>query len=142
MITKLSPELKSHIEEYIEEIEKDNAHNSIIRCPVNILHEYIEVLKQIDVKPSAILSPYIDVALCVASKTAGVCRCSKIEFLHHDEFNLEFEIHPQNVDWELFQKALMKACPYHYVRSNIKYECGQPMTTIQVSIHPLAKFSF
>ena len=131
MITKLSPELKSHIEEHIEEIEKDNVHNSIIRCPVNILYEYIEVLKQIDVKPSAILTPYIDVAICVASKTVGVCRCSKIECLH-DSLNLEFEIHPQNLDWGLFQKALMKACPQYYVRSNIKYEL--PMTTIQVSI--------
>ena len=142
MITKLSPELKSHIEEYIEEIEKDNVHNSIIRCPINILHEYIEVLKQIDVKPSAILSPYIDVAICVASKTAGVCRCSKMACLHPDEFNFEFEIHPQNLDWGLFQKALMRACPQYYVSSNIKYEYGQPMVTIQVSMQPLAKFRF
>ena len=142
MITKLSPELKFHIEEYIDEIEKDNAHNSIIRCPVNILYEYIEVLKQIDVKPSAILTPYIDVALCVASKTAGVCHCSKIEFLHPDEFKFEFEIHPQNLDWSLFQKALMKACPYHYVRSNIKYEYGLPRTTIQVKLHPIGSFRF
>lgn len=133
MITKLSPELKSHIEEYIDEIERDNVHNSIIRCPINILYEYIEVLKQIDVKPSAMLNPYVDVALCVASKTAGSCRCSRIECLH-DRLNFEFEIHPQNLDWGLFQKALMKACPQYYVRSNIKYEYGQPMTTIQVSI--------
>lgn len=142
MITKLSPELKSHIEEHIEEIEKDNVHNSIIRCPVNILHEYIEVLKQIDVKPSVMLNPYIDVALCVASKTAGICHCSKIELLHPDEFKFEFEIHPQNLDWGLFQKALMKACPYHYVRSNIKYELGLPMTTIQVELHPIGSFRF
>ena len=142
MITKLSPELKSHIEEYIDEIEQDNVHNSIIRCPVNILYEYIEVLKQIDVKPTALLTPYIDVALCVASKTTGVCHCSKIEFLHHNEFNVEFEIHPQNLDWGLFQRALIGACPQYRVRSNIKYEYGQPMTTIQVSMQPIAKFRF
>lgn len=142
MITKLSPELKYHIEEYIDEIEKDNVHNSIIRCPVNILHEYIEVLKQIDVKPSTLLTPYIDVATCVASKTMGVCHCSKIE-LRHDGFNFEFEIPPQNLDWSLFQKALMKACSeYYVVRSNIKYEYGAPMTTIQVSVQPLDKFRF
>lgn len=141
MITKLSPELRSHIEEYIEDIEKDNVHNSIIKCPVNILYEYIEVLKQIDVKPSAMLNPYIDIAICVASKTAGVCRCSKIDFLH-DGFNFEFDIHPQNLDWRLFQKALMQACPQYYVSSNIKYECGLPMTTIQVSIQPIDKFRF
>lgn len=142
MITKLSPELKSHIEKYIDEIERDNVHNSIIRCPVNSLYEYIEVLKQIDVKPSVLLNLYIDVAICVASKTTGVCHCSKIEFLHHDEFKFEFEIHPQNLDWGLFQKALIKACPYHYVRSNIKYESGLPMTTIQVELHPIGSFRF
>ena len=142
MITKLSPELKQHIEEHIDEIERDNVYNSIIRCPVNILYEYLEVLKQIDVKPSAMITPYIDVALCVASKTAGVCHCSNIKFLHHDEFNVEFEIPPQNLDWRLFQQSLMKSCPDHYVRSNIKYELGLPMTTIQVSIQPLDKFRF
>lgn len=141
MITKLSPELKSHIEEYIDEIEQNRITQSIIRCPVNILYEYIEVLKQIDVKPSAMLNPYIDVAICVASKTVGVCRCSKIDFLH-DRFNFEFDIPPQNLDWELLQKALMKACPQYYVRSNIKYEYGLSMTTIQVELHPLDKFRF
>ena len=137
MITKLSPELKSHIEEYIDEIEKDNVHNSIIRCPVNILPEYIEVLKQIDVKPSAMLHPYIDVALCIASKTVGSCHCSKIDFLH-DGCNFEFEIHPQNLDWESLHKAL----PQYYVHSNIKYEYGLPRTTIQVSIQLFSKFKF
>ena len=141
MITELSPELKSHIEEYIDEIEKDNVHNSIIRCPVNILYEYIEVLKQIDVKPSAMLNPYIDVALCVASKTVGVCHCSKIDFLH-DEFKFEFEIPPQNLDWGVFQRALIISCPQYRVRSNIKYEYGNPMVTIQVSMQPIDKFRF
>lgn len=137
----LSPALKQHIEEYIDEIEQDNVHNSIIRCPVNILYEYIEVLKQIDVKPSTMITPYVDVAICVASKTVGVCHCSKIDFLH-DGFNFEFEIHAQNLDWGLFQKALTKACPQYYVQSNIKYEYGLPMVTIQVSIQPLSKCRF
>lgn len=141
MITKLSPELKYHIEEYIEEIEKDNVHNSIIRCPINILYEYIEVLKQIDVKPSTMITPYIDVALCVASKTVGPCHCSKIE-CRLDGFNFEFEIHAQNLDWGLFQKALRRACPQYYISSNIKYEYGLPMVTIQVEVRSIDKFRF
>lgn len=141
MITELSPELKSHIEEYIDEIDQNRVFHSIIKCPVNILYDYLNILQQIDVKPMAELNPYIDVAICVASKTAGVCRCSKVEFLH-DGCNFEFDIHPQNLDWGLFQKALMKACPQYYVRSNIKYEYGLPMTTIQVSMQPIDKFRF
>lgn len=141
MITTLSPELKSHIEEYIDEIDQNRVFHSIIKCPVNILYDYLNILQQIDIKPMTELDPYIDVALCVASKTVGVCRCSKIDFLH-DGSIFEFEIHPQNLNWELFQKALMRACPQYYVRSNIKYEYGLPMVTIQVSIQPLDKFRF
>ena len=141
MITKLSPELKSHIEEYIDEIDQNRVFHSIIGCPVNILYDYLNILEQIDIKPMAELNPYIDVALCVASKTVGVCRSSKIEFIH-DGFNFEFEIHPQNLDWGLFQKALMRACPQYYVRSNIKYEYGLPMTTIQVELQPINKVRF
>lgn len=142
MITEFSPVLKQHIEKYIEEIEKDNVYTSILRCPIDILHEYIEVLKQIDVKPSPMLNPYIDVALCIASETVGVCYCSKIEFVSVDVFNFEFEIHPQNLDWGLFQKALIKACPQYYVNSGLKYESGLSMETIQVSLQPTARFRF
>ena len=141
MITNLGPELKSHIEEYIDEIDQNRVFHSIIKCPVNILYDYLNILQQIDIKPMAELNPYIDIALCIASKTAGCCRCSKIDFLH-DKFNFEFEIHPQNLDWGLFQKALMGACPQYYVSSNIKYEYGQPMVTIQVSIQPVDNFRF
>ena len=138
---KLSPELKFHIEKYIDEIDQNRVFHSIIKCPVNILHEYLEVLKQIDVKLMSELYSYVDVALCVASKTAGACHCSKIE-IRHDESNFEFEILPQNLDWGLFQKALIRACPQYYVRSNIKYEYGLTITTIQVSIQPIDKFRF
>lgn len=141
MITKLSPELKSHIEEYIDEIDQNRVFHSIIKCPVNILYDYLNILQQIDIKPMAELNPYIAVAECIASKTVGTCYCSKIDFLH-DGSIFEFEIHPQNLDWGLFQKALMRCCPQYYVSSNIKYELGLPMTTIQVSIQPLDKFRF
>ena len=141
MVTKLSPELKSHIEEYIDEIEQNRVFHSIIKCPVNILHDYLNILQMIDTKPMAELNPYIRVALCLASKTVGVCRCSKIDFLH-DEFNFEFEIHHQKLNWGLLQKALIIACPQHRVRSNINHEYGRPMTTIQVSMQPIDKFRF
>ena len=141
MITKLSPELKQHIEEYIEEIEQNRVFHSIIKCPVNILYDYLNILQQIDIKPVAELNPYLDVAKCIASKTSGVCHCSKIDFLH-DGSIFEFEIHAQNLDWGLFQRALMRACPQYHVRSNIKYEYGLPMVTIQVKVQPLDKFRF
>lgn len=141
MVTKLSPELKQHIEEYIDEIDQNRVFHSIIKCPVNILYDYLDILQEIDIKPMAELKPYIDVALCVASKTAGVCYCSNVEFLH-EGYNFEFEIHPQNLDWGIFQRALMLACPQYRVRSNIKWEYGLPRTTIQVSMQPIDKFRF
>ena len=139
MITKLSPQLKSHIEEYITEIEQNNVYNSIIRCPVNILPEYIEVLQQIDVEPLSIVKPYIDVAICVASETVGHCRCSKIEF-NGSSSHFEFDILSRNIDVGLFQNHLRSACPQYYVQSNITYEYGLPVTVIQIDLLPLNKF--
>lgn len=133
MITKLSPQLKSHIEEYITEIEQNNVHNSIIRCPVNILAEYMEVLQQIDVEPHEIVKPYIDVAICVASKTVGQCRCSALEF-NSSSSRFEFEVLSQNIDWRTFQNDLMSACPQYHVQSTITYNYGSPLTVIQISI--------
>ena len=141
MITELTPELKSHIEEYIEEIDQNRVFHSIIKCPVNILHEYLDILQQFDIKFVEELNPYIDVALCVASKTVGSCNCSKVDFLH-DGFNFEFEIHHQNLNLGVLQRALIVACPQYCVRSSIKYEYGQPMTIIQVSMQPIDKFRF
>jgi hypothetical protein len=139
MITKLSPQLKLHIEEYIEEIEQNNVHNSIIRCPVDILPEYMEVLQQIDVEPLPIVKPYIDVAICVASKTVGHCHCSNIEF-NGSSNHFEFSILSQNIDIGLFQKHLRSACPQYYVQSKITYEYGLPVTVIQIDLLPLNKF--
>lgn len=141
MITELSPELKQHIEEYIDEIDQNRVFHSIIKCPVDILDDYLNILQQIDITPMKELRPYIDVAICVASKTVGTCRCSKIEFLH-DAFKVEFEVLHQNIDWGVFQIALRKACPQYYVQSNIKYEYGLPMVTIQVEARCIDEFRF
>ena len=143
MITKLSPELKSHIEEYIEEIEKDNVHNSIIKCPINILDDYIQVLNQIDVQPSVILKPYIDVACCIGSKIE-YANCYHIDVHSLDSFTFEFETDTTSLlDWDNLQEELMRVCPYHYVEATMSHEFfGFPRRTIKVHLQPLAKFRF
>lgn len=141
MVTKLSPALKQHIEEYIDEIDQNRVFHSIIKCPVNILDDYLNILQQIDITPMEQLNPYIDVAICVASKTVGPCRCSKIESCQNG-FKFEFDVLHQNIDWGLFQIALRKACPQYYLRSNIKYEYGLSMVTIQVEVQPIDNFRF
>ena len=106
MITKLSPELKFHIEEYIDEIEKDNVHNSIIKCPINILDDYIQVLNQIDVQPSVMLKSYIDVACCIGSKIE-YGNCYHIDAHSLDCFTYEFETDTTSLlDWDNLQKEL------------------------------------
>ena len=143
MITKLSPELKFHIEEYIDEIEKDNVHNSIIKCPINILDDYIQVLNQIDVQPSVMLKSYIDVACCIGSKIE-YGNCYHIDAHRLDCFSYDFEIDTTSLlDWDNLQKELVRVCPYHYVQAAMSHEFfGMPRRTIRVSLQPLAKFRF
>ena len=143
MITKLSPELKQHIEEYIEEIEKDNVYNSIIKCPINILDDYIQVLNQIDVQPSVMLKSYIDVACCIGSKIEHG-NCYHIDAHSLDCFTYEFETDTTSLlSWDDLQKELMCVCPYHYVQASISNEFfGFPRRTIKVILQPLAKFRF
>ena len=143
MITQLSPELKSHIEEYIEEIEKDNVYNSIIKCPINILDEYIQVLNQIDVQPSVMLKSYIDVACCIGSKIE-YGNCYHIDVHSLDCFTYEFEIDTTSLlDWDDLQKELMHVCPYHYVQAAMSHEFfGLLRRTIKVNLQPLDKFRF
>lgn len=143
MITKLSPELKQHIEEYIEEIEKDNVYNSIIKCPINILNDYIQVLNQIDVQPSVMLKSYIDVACCIGSKIE-YGNCYHIDDLSLDCFTYEFETDTTSLlNWDELQKELIQACPYHYVQASISHEFfGFPRRTIKVDLQPLDKFRF
>ena len=139
MITKLSPELKSHIEEYIEDIEKDNVYNSIIKCPINILDDYIQVLNQIDVQPSVMLKSYIDVACCIGSKIeCGNCYHIHVHSL--DCFTYEFETDTTSLlDWDDLQKELMRVCPHHHVQATISHEFfGVPRRTIKVNLQPLA----
>ena len=143
MITELSPELKSHIEEYIDEIEKDNVYNSIIKCPINILDDYIQVLNQIDVQPSVMLKSYIDVACCIGSKIE-YGNCYHIDVPSLDCFTYDFEIDTTSLlDWDDLQKEIMRVCPYHYVQCAMSHEFfGMPRRTIRVSLQPCAKFRF
>lgn len=143
MITKLSPELKQHIEEYIEEIEKDNVYNSIIKCPINILDDYIQVLNQIDVQPSVMLKSYIDVACCIGSKIE-YGNCYHIEARSLEDVTYEFETDITSLlDWDNLQRDLMRVCPYHYVQAAMSHEFfGLPRRTIKVILQPRAKFRF
>lgn len=144
MITELSPELKYHIEEYIEEIEQNRINESIIKCPLTILDDYVQVLKQIDIVPHTELKTYIDIATYIAATIEGPAHCSNIHAKGLECITYEFEVNPQSfIDWETIQQDLIKLCPYHYVQTAMSHEFfGLPRRTIKVILHPLAKFRF
>ena len=143
MITKLSSALKQHIEEYIDEIEKDNIYNSIIKCPINILYDYIQVLNQIDVQPSVMWKSYIDVACCIGSKIE-YGNCYHIDVHSLDCFTYEFETDTTSLlNWDNLQEELMRVCPYHHVQATVSHEFfGIPRRIIKVNLQPLNKFRF
>ena len=143
MITELSPELKQHIEEYIEEIEQDRINQSIIKCPLKILDDYVHVLKQIDIEPREELQTYIDIACCVGAKIE-YGNCYHIDVHSSDCFTYEFETDTTSLlNWDDLQKELMRVCPYHYVQAAISHEFfGLPRRTIKVYLQPREKFRF
>lgn len=143
-MTELRPELKSHIEEYIEEIEQNRINESIIKCPLNILDDYVHVLKQIDMEPRKELKTYIDIATYIAAKIEGPAHCSNIHAEGLECITYEFEINPQDVvDWETIQRDLTNLCPYHCVRTAMSHEFfGIPKRTIKVYLQPFTKFRF
>lgn len=144
MITELSPELKSHIEEYIEEIEQNRLNESILKCPLTILDDYVHVLKQIDMEPRVELKTYIDIATYIAATIEGPAHCSLIHAEGSDCIMYEFEVNPQSfIDWETIQQGLIKLCPYHHVQTAMSHEFfGLPRRTIKVILQPLTKFRF
>lgn len=143
MTTELSPELKSHIEQYIEEIEQNRLTVSIIKCPINILDDYVHVLKQIDMVPRVELKTYIDVACCIGSKIE-YGNCYHIDMHSLDCFTYEFETDTTSLlNWEDLQKELIQACPYHYVQTTVSHEFfSLPRRIIKVGLQPLGKFRF
>ena len=144
MITELSPELKSHIEEYIEEIEQNRINESIIKCPLNILDDYVHVLKQIDMEPRKELKTYIDIATYLSSKIDGYAHCCNIEVHGLDDVTYEFEVNPQPlIDWETIERDLIRLCPYHYVQCAMSHEFfGLPRRSIKVNVLSVGKFRF
>ena len=143
MITQLSPELKSHIEEYIEEIEQNRINQSIIKCPINILDDYVHVLKQIDIEPREELKTYINIACCIGSKIE-YGNCYHVEVRSLEDVTYEFETDTTSLlDWDNLQKEIIHVCPYHYVQVAISNAFfGVPRRTIKVVLQPLANFRF
>ena len=71
MITKLSSELKQHIEAYIDDIEKGNLTNSIIYCPLDIMSDYLDTLRMIDEVIPGHLIPFTRISCYLASVFKG-----------------------------------------------------------------------
>lgn len=143
MVTSLSPQLKQHIEQYIDDIDHNSVSESIIKCPIDSLDDYIHILRYIDIEPPTELKSYIDIACCIASKIE-YGNCYHIDVHSLDCFTYEFETDTTSLlDWDELQKEIMHMCPYHYVQCVMSHEFfGIPRRTIRVSLHPLAEFRF
>ena len=139
MITKLRPELKSHIEEYIEEIEQNRVYHSIINCPLDILNDYISVLKLIDVTPMMALKTYIDIATFIDSNITGRACCTNVILHSLEDVTYEFSIPVQPLNWLKIQEGLSRCAPYNFIQSELVYTAGTKLL-LQVSVHPIGTF--
>ena len=136
MITKLSPELKSHIEAYIDDIEKGNLIKSIIYCPTDIMSEYLDALRMIDEVIPSPLIPYTRISCYLASVIkGGHMHNATLGCMGHETYEFQFPF--SNIDYVDMRKELTNCCPYHYVTVDIGADYNNGVVSIKVSIMPV-----
>lgn len=114
MITNLSPALKNHIELYINDIEKNKLSQSIIYCPPIVLHEYIEVLRQIDVTIPPQLDCFIRITEYLASRF-NYFEFKQVELLQDGAEQYDFKLPLTNINYEELVRELQSVLPLHTI---------------------------
>lgn len=109
----LSYPLQKHIEFYIDQIEQGHTFYSILNCPLDILEEYLNVLKMVEVAPKEMCYPYIDIALYLARVTDSG-QCVNMSGTP-DHVVYEFQFGLRLFDYEQTQMMLRTLCPHHRV---------------------------
>jgi hypothetical protein len=130
MITKLSYPLKIYIEQHIGEIEQNRIYNSIVSCPWNILNEYIEVLKMIDI-PIDFEWTTIKLFQFVSSMfPEGYCE--ETDYIDNAQVH-HFKLPLQDVNYTKLQKMLTDACP-NCLLIHVEHMYASRVTTIEVKV--------
>ena len=132
MITKLSPELKHYIELNIDDIERGNLITSIIYCPLDIMKDYIDVLKIIDLHIPSHLIPFTDVCCCLAGcAKGGQLNCMKIGSIGITE-TYEFYFPYQLMDYSRIHNKLINCCSHYFITCDINTDAT--VVCIKVSV--------
>ena len=129
----LSYPLQKHIELYIDEIEQGHTFYSILNCPLDILEEYLNVLKMVEVAPKEMCYPYIDIALYLAKVTKnGLCASTHGS---PDYVVYEFQFSLQLFDYRRAQMEIRELCPHHQVTiDSMSSDVTLGITTLKIRV--------
>ena len=139
MITDLSPGLKSHIEKYIEEIDRGDMFLSVVNCPLDILVKYIQVLKTIEYDLNKSEQTYFNIASWIYAYTENAC-CRAVDVTDtHIEYIFEMPL--QDVHHSELRDALCACDPFNEIQFQITTDAQYLKTIIQVITFQKFKFT-
>lgn len=137
----MNPLLKQHIERYIEDIEQGDLTNSIIQCPLDIMSDYLNTLRMIDVVIPGHLIPFTRVS-CYLASVLPYGMLFNIEIRSAGNETYEFFFPYSNIDSQQLNNGIINSCPCHYVHNDFSVDYYTQTVTIKVSIGPASKFMF
>lgn len=137
----MNPILKQHIESCIDDIERGELTNSIMYCPLDVISDYLDILRMIDEVIPGHLIPYTRISCCLASFLKGGNMCDATLRSVGDE-TYEFKFPVCNIDFVLLRQELNNCCPYHYVTVDLATDYMNGLLSVKVSIHNVSKFMF
>ena len=137
----MNPVLKQHIETYINDIDRHNLINSILYCPLEVMSDYLDILRMIDEPIPGHLIPYTRISCYLASQFEGGDMYNMTIRSIGDE-TYEFKFPFSNIDYIQMRKELINCCPYHYVTVDISSNYNNGYVSIKVSIRNIPTVMF
>ena len=139
----MNPLLKQHIEKYIDDIEKGNLHTSILYCPLDIMSDYLDILRMIDADIPGHLVPYTRVSCYLASVlNGGRLYNLTVRSIGDETYTFDFPRPSSRIDVKQLNEGITNSCPYHYVDNDFSMDYATQTVTIKVSIQNVSTFRF
>ena len=135
----MNPELKKHIETYIDDVEKGDLTQSIVNCPLDIISDYLDTLRMIEKVVPDHLILYTRISCYLASVIKGG-HMYNITMRSIGDETYEFQFPFSNIDYVQMRKELTDCCPYHYVTVDLGSGYNNNYISINVSIHNIHIF--
>ena len=130
----LTPRVKTYIEQHIDDIENGNFNNSIIYCPLDILADYVDTLREAEVYLPQYLVPFVNIATYLASIIKDI-RLYQISIRSLEEETYTFEFPYQNLDTKEVNYMISTLCSHCYTSCDYDLDYSNQRMQLTVSTH-------